>query len=79
MDLSSSSSSTSTKTYVTAAALSQTQSPNQIENVETNNSTGTINNDETAGSNSLYDSAMDNTAFVSLSGKCKINEKLKSL
>lgn len=71
MDLSSSSSSTSTKTYVTAAALSQTHSPNQIENVETNNSTGTINNDETAGSYSLYDSAMDNssTTFVSFSGK----------
>lgn len=71
MDLSSSSSSTSTKTYATAAALSQTQTPNQIDNNETNNSTGTINNDDTAASYSLYDSAMDNslTTFVSFSGK----------
>ncbi|KAI8119654.1 TraB domain-containing protein [Lucilia cuprina] len=80
MDLSSSSSSTSTKTYTTATDLSQRQTPNQIDNAETNKSTGTINNDDTAGSYSLYDSAMDNslTTFVSFSESANNNSSLNS-
>ncbi|KAM7364742.1 uncharacterized protein ACRADG_001111 isoform 1-T4 [Cochliomyia hominivorax] len=80
MDLSSSSSSTSSKTYATAAAQLQTQTPNQNDNIEVNNSKGTINSDDTAGSYSLYDTAMDNslTTFVSFSESANNNSLLNS-
>lgn len=64
MDLSSSSSSTTTP--ATAKATLTSIKPLNLEN-----SIESINND-TAGSNSLYDSAMDNmTTFVSFTGKNK--------
>lgn len=63
MDLSSSSSSSTTP--ATAKATSSTSKTPLI----ADNSIESINND-TAGSNSLYDSAMDNiTTFVSFTGK----------
>lgn len=71
MDLSSSTSSSSTKAYTTAASETQSPKPNDDHVDSTNNSTArTINSDDTAGSNSMYDSAMDNSlTFVSFSGK----------
>ncbi|TMW48857.1 hypothetical protein DOY81_006051 [Sarcophaga bullata] len=79
MDLSTTSSSTSTKTFVTSAP-SRTQYSHQFENSETNRTTGTINNDDTAGSSNLYDSAMDNslTTFVSFSKSANNNSSLNS-
>lgn len=70
MDLSTSSSSTSTKTYVTSVP-SRTLYSHQLDNSETNHTSVTINNDDTADSSNLYDSAVDDslTTFVSFSSK----------
>lgn len=70
MDLSTSNSSTSTKTFVKSVP-SGTLYSHQLDNSETNQTTATINNDDTADSSNLYDSAVDGslTTFVSFSSK----------